>query len=111
MAIKPSLVEHIFRRVWVAQRGALDAEEKQREEDESDDGSVDEVESAGNGRAHTPQRVTKINADALKMSSEFLRLFIIEALRRAQMEAMVDDSATIEPHHVEQVLAQLLLDF
>lgn len=45
------------------------------------------------------------------MSAEFLKLFLIEALHRAQMEAMMDDAATVEPHHIEQILAQLLLDF
>ncbi|KAJ0398548.1 hypothetical protein P43SY_003377 [Pythium insidiosum] len=106
MSFKPSLVEHVFRGVWEEAGGgagaAYDASTG------SDNDSADDlVESTSRTAAH----VTKIHGDALKLSCEFLRAFVVEALRRAQMEAMVDDSTTVEPHHVEQILAQLLLDF
>jgi centromere protein X len=55
--------------------------------------------------------VTKIQQETLKLAAEYLRLFLIEALNRAKLEAIVDDSPTVEPHHVEQIVAQLLLDF
>lgn len=119
--IKPSLVEHVFRGVWEANQSSgagTDSFDEARDDDSDEEAefgvatttasaaiaeSTDVLAAAG--------RVTKISQDALKLSSEFMRLFVIEAFHRAQMEAMVDDSPTIEPYHVEQILAQLLLDF
>uniref|UniRef100_K3X8K5 Centromere protein X n=1 Tax=Globisporangium ultimum (strain ATCC 200006 / CBS 805.95 / DAOM BR144) TaxID=431595 RepID=K3X8K5_GLOUD len=120
---KTSLVDHVFRGVWEANQSGGDSAQ-----DTGDDDSDEEMEyDLGSSDVRTPAnrhaassstdalagaaRVTKINQDALKLSSELLRLFVVEAFHRAQMEAMVDDSPTIEPHHVEQILAQLLLDF
>lgn len=102
MEIKTSLVEYIFRRVWENQQGISINDLCRNNGSGSDDEET---------KTDTPVRVVKISHDALKMSSEFLRLFIVDALYRAQMEAMVDDSPAVEPHHVEQILAQLLLDF
>lgn len=107
-AFKSSLVEHIFRCVWERNAAALadgaaagGGSRDRVGSDEEDEDEEDEAVAA----------VTKIHADAVKLSSEFLRVFLLEALNRAQMEAMVDDSPAIEPHHVEHILAQLLLDF
>lgn len=86
--IPSSLVEQLFRREWQAQ-------------DVTRDGTTSD---------HSLQ-ISKIQQDTLRMSAEFLKLFLIEALHRAQMEAMMEDAATVEPHHIEQILAQLLLDF
>jgi centromere protein X len=105
---KASLVEHVFRRVWLAS-GATEAAAGRRDWG-SDNDSFSEQEEAADASPGAA-RVSKIHPDAVKLSAEFLRLFVLEALHRAQMEAMVDDSATVEPHHLEQVLAQLLLDF
>ncbi|KAF1315207.1 Centromere protein x, partial [Globisporangium splendens] len=128
-AFKTSLVDHVFRSVWEANQsggGGADSaqdtgDDASDEEMEYDIGSSDVRAGASASRHATSlstadalggaARVTKISQDALKLSSELLRLFVIEAFHRAQMEAMVDDSPTIEPHHVEQILAQLLLDF
>lgn len=107
-SFKPSLVEHIFRSVWTSSSSSADAHDSAaRDTSHDDDDSVDEIEI----ESADASRVTKISQDALKLSSELLRVFALEALRRAQMEAMVDDSPAVEPHHVEQILAQLLLDF
>lgn len=95
---KASLVERVLRRAWGAEADA-EADREAESELESDE------EPAAGARAR------KIHADAVKLSAEFLRLFVLEALHRAQMEAMVDDSAEVQPRHLEQVLAQLLLDF
>lgn len=110
-AFKNSLVEHIFRCVWERNAAALadgsaaaSSRDGRRDRVDSDEDDEDEEEDAAAAS-------TKINSDAVKLSSEFLRVFLLEALNRAQMEAMVDDSPTIEPHHVEHILAQLLLDF
>lgn len=105
---KASLVEHVFRRVWLA-NGGTDAVAGRREWESDNDSYSDQEDGADS--ASGASRVSKIHPDALKLSAEYLRLFVLEALHRAQMEAMVDDSATVEPHHLEQVLAQLLLDF
>lgn len=115
--IKPSLVEHVFRSVWASNtssasnlNGSSDALDSAQDDDS--DGEAEFLASAESVDVHAAAaRVTKISQDALKLSSEYLRLLVLEAFHRAQMEAMVDDSPTIEPHHVEQILAQLLLDF
>lgn len=117
---KTSLVDHVFRSVWESNQSAGAVAIDGAGDDDSDDemeydiDSTDVRAAAAGGAPGTntgATRITKINQDALKLSSELLRLFAVEAFQRAQMEAMVDDSPTIEPHHVEQILAQLLLDF
>lgn len=105
-SFKPSLVEHVLRGVWASNSGggsALDSG--------GNDDSDDEAEFLAGSETADASRVTKISQDALRLTSELLRLLVLEAFRRAQMEAMVDDSPAVEPHHVEQILAQLLLDF
>mmetsp|Transcript_21529 Transcript_21529/g.31218 ORF Transcript_21529/g.31218 Transcript_21529/m.31218 type:complete len:96 (-) Transcript_21529:55-342(-) len=57
------------------------------------------------------QNPAKISADALKLSAEYLRLFVIEAHRRANEEAGVEHAEQIEPEHIEKVMLSLLLDF
>jgi centromere protein X len=105
--INPKLIEHVFRSVWEAQL-AQDKENEKADAIDGDDGD-NEIEAAGLSRS--PQHVTKIQQETLKLAAEYLRLFLIEALNRAKLEAIVDDSPTVEPHHVEQIVAQLLLDF
>lgn len=118
--IKPSLVEHVFRGVWEASQSSgagTDSFDEARDDDSDEEAEFGVATTTAAAAAESTDvlaaagRVTKISQDALKLSSEFLRLFVIEAFHRAQMEAMVDDSPTIEPYHVEQILAQLLLDF
>ncbi|RLN75580.1 hypothetical protein BBJ28_00024800, partial [Nothophytophthora sp. Chile5] len=108
------LVEHIFRAAWAshATNAAEELEERRRSLDSEGSDDADELDTAPLGSAAaSAARVKKIHPDAVKLSSEYLRLFVVEALHRAQMEATVDDSPTVEPHHLEQILAQLLLDF
>jgi len=93
--LKPRLVEKIFKRTW---------EERQGSRVNMEDEHVD-------SRFQDTQDVTKIQSDALVLSSELLRLFLLEALYRAQEEAMIDDSPDVQPHHIEQILVQLMLDF
>jgi len=54
---------------------------------------------------------TKINADGVQLSGEFLRLFVVEAINRAAKVAEAEGAESIEPSHLEQILPQLLLDF
>lgn len=49
--------------------------------------------------------------EALRLTSEILRLFVVEALQRAREVALSQEEEEILPDHVEQIMAQLLLDF
>ncbi|RVW75167.1 Protein MHF2-like [Vitis vinifera] len=51
------------------------------------------------------------NANALKLSCELLRVFVIEAVERAATIAEAEGVNKIEATHLERILPQLLLDF
>ncbi|KAI9108836.1 hypothetical protein K1719_020141 [Acacia pycnantha] len=51
------------------------------------------------------------NANALKLSSELLRIFVTEAIQRAAAIAEREGTNQIEATHLESILPQLLLDF
>lgn len=64
----------------------------------------------------------RITNEALVAIGELLRVFVIEARHRAGIEAECekegaadgkanDDKATIKPHHITRVAAELLMDF
>uniref|UniRef100_A0AAV1UGH9 Centromere protein X n=1 Tax=Peronospora matthiolae TaxID=2874970 RepID=A0AAV1UGH9_9STRA len=104
---KVALVEQLFQSAWAAN---VTAAAETIGSDSSDEEEMFDSAPLITAAA-AASRVRKIHADALKLSTEMLRLFVVEAVRRAQMEAMVDDSEHVEPLHIEQVLAQLMLDF
>ncbi|GMF19005.1 unnamed protein product [Phytophthora fragariaefolia] len=106
-SFKPALVEQLFQATWAANAASAAGAGASDSSDEEELLDSAPLVSAAAAAA----RVRKIHADAVKISAELLRLFVLEAVRRAQMEAMVDDSEQVEPQHVEQILAQLLLDF
>ncbi|XP_063068603.1 centromere protein X [Engraulis encrasicolus] len=54
---------------------------------------------------------TKVNSDAVTLTSEMLQIFVEEASRRALKQATAEDSQQVEVEHFEKVLPQLLLDF
>ena len=54
---------------------------------------------------------TRANADALWLSSEYLHVIVVEAIHRAALVAKEAGDASVEPHHLEMVLPQVLLDF
>lgn len=54
---------------------------------------------------------TKASNDALKLSAEYMRCFVLEAAHRAAETAKAEGVTRVEPHHLEKVLPQLLLDF
>ncbi|KAK4799872.1 hypothetical protein SAY86_025237 [Trapa natans] len=56
-------------------------------------------------------RSTSANTNALKLSCELLRLFVIEAIQRATTIADAEGSTRIEATHLERILPQFLLDF
>ncbi|GMN56872.1 hypothetical protein TIFTF001_025989 [Ficus carica] len=53
----------------------------------------------------------KSNGNALKLSCEFLRVFVTEAVQRAATIAEAEGVSKIEATHLERILPQLLLDF
>ncbi|CAK4625444.1 hypothetical protein LEN26_020575 [Aphanomyces euteiches] len=97
---KPKLIERILRNVWENTDQEANAMYETKEDD--DDEAL---------RGTDVREITKIQPDALNMTAEFMRLFVLEALRRAQDEAMIEESTQVEPRHIEQILAVLLLDF
>ncbi|CAH0493184.1 unnamed protein product [Peronospora farinosa] len=104
---QPAMVEQLFQSAWAANAASTAetiAGDSSEEEELFDSAPLVSAAAAAS-------RVRKIHIDAVKLSAEMLRLFVVEAVHRAQMEAMVDDSEQVEPLHVEQILAQLLLDF
>ena len=62
-------------------------------------------------QAFSEKMNVKMDADSTLMSGEYLRLFVAEAINRAKQEAETAGDSTIEPHHIEMILPQLLLDF
>ncbi|XP_024397177.1 protein MHF2 homolog isoform X2 [Physcomitrium patens] len=92
----------IFKFVW-AQTA------KKRSKEDSDEADP-EVAAAGAGPSKK-SRGTNINSDALKLSCEYLRLFVTEAVERAALVAEAEGCTTIEGTHFERILPQLLLDF
>ncbi|CAI5712632.1 hypothetical protein KXD40_001640 [Peronospora effusa] len=104
---QPAMVEQLFQSAWAANAASTSETiggDSSEEEELFDSAPLVSAAAAAS-------RVRKIHVDAVKLSAEMLRLFVVEAVHRAQMEAMVDDSEQVEPLHVEQILAQLLLDF
>ncbi|XP_062225939.1 protein MHF2 homolog isoform X1 [Phragmites australis] len=95
----PELIHAIFKLVW-SRRG---------ERGSGDGNEVVDVEPAPDTSRRN--RSTTANASALKVSCEFLRIFVTEAIQRSAFIAEAEESTVIEPTHLERVLPQLLLDF
>ncbi|XP_062875139.1 centromere protein X [Trichomycterus rosablanca] len=53
----------------------------------------------------------KASNDAVSLMAEMLKIFVVEATRRAMKQAENEDCAAVDLEHVEKVLPQLLLDF
>ncbi|XP_027333524.1 protein MHF2 homolog isoform X2 [Abrus precatorius] len=68
------------------------------------------VELAGIGTSRK-NRPTSANANAVRLTSELLRVFITEAVQRAAAIAEAEGANQIEASHLEIILPQLLLDF
>eukprot|EP00041_Stephanoeca_diplocostata_P006217 m.78524 g.78524 ORF g.78524 m.78524 type:complete len:105 (+) comp16238_c0_seq3:140-454(+) len=54
---------------------------------------------------------TRSSADALALTAEYMRSFVLEAAFRAAKEAQEVDSSQVEPEHLSKALPQLLLDY
>ncbi|KAF4351302.1 hypothetical protein F8388_010856 [Cannabis sativa] len=96
----PDLIHAIFKLVW-------NKRSLEREKNEGADALDCEV-GAGTTRK---SRSTTANGNALKLSCEFLRMFIAEAVQRAAAIAEAEGVNKIEATHLERILPQLLLDF
>ncbi|XP_017339585.1 centromere protein X [Ictalurus punctatus] len=54
---------------------------------------------------------SKVSNDTVILMAEMLRIFVIEATRRAIKQAENEDCVGVDLEHVEKILPQLLLDF
>ena len=54
---------------------------------------------------------TKFNQDGLMMTTDMLRLYVVEAASRASSQANCEGSTVAELEHLEKILPQFLLDF
>lgn len=53
---------------------------------------------------------TKVNNDALSLTTELLRLFVSEAAARAGKQAERETALNVTVEHLEKILPQLILD-
>ncbi|KAG7023086.1 Protein MHF2-like protein, partial [Cucurbita argyrosperma subsp. argyrosperma] len=79
----------------------------EREKNESSDAMDCEVD-AGTSKKSRPMSA---NANALKLTSKLLQIFVSEAVQRAATIAEAEGISRIEATHLERILPQLLLDF
>lgn len=70
-------------------------------------GATDTSGAAAGARAKPPS----LSVSATKLSAELLRLFTVEAVRRAAEYATSEGQSLVTPEHIEKILPQLLLDF
>lgn len=96
---QPDTLQEIFKFVWVQ------TAKKRSKED------LEEADPEAGAGPSKKSRGTNINSDALKLSCEYLRLFVSEAVERAALVAEAEGCTTIEGTHLERILPQLLLDF
>ena len=59
----------------------------------------------------TDKDKTKMSSDAVRLTSEVIKVYILEALERAAQQAKRQDTTEVTPEHFEKILPQFLLDF
>nr|XP_045014745.1 centromere protein X isoform X2 [Jaculus jaculus] len=59
---------------------------------------------------HFRDQKTKVSRDALQLMVEFLRIFVVAAVRGVR-QAQAEDLDIVDVEQLEKVLPQLLLDF
>jgi len=52
-----------------------------------------------------------VSKNAMKLSAEYMRLFVLEAIHRSEQLARDEGSPSVEIEHLQKILPQLLLDF
>lgn len=53
----------------------------------------------------------KMSIEAVKLTSEVIKIYIVEALSRAGEQAKREDASEVTLEHFEKILPQFLLDF
>ena len=56
-------------------------------------------------------REIRPSQDAIKLLGEYLYVFVAEAVLRAEKQADLNGTKTIDASHIQRILPQLLLDF
>ncbi|RZC10931.1 Protein MHF2-like isoform B [Glycine soja] len=100
------LIHSILKRFWTLQ--ALERENVEANDPPDSEWVLLPQVGVGTSKKN---RSTSANANALKLTSELLRIFITEAVQRAATIAEAEGASQIEPTHLEIILPQLLLDF
>ncbi|KAK3258270.1 hypothetical protein CYMTET_32679 [Cymbomonas tetramitiformis] len=93
---KPELLGELFKLVW---------EQQAQSEYETVLCLDEENDKRGNARTPTASK------EALRLSAELLKLFVMEAVDRASACAKAQGDDQVEASHFERILPQLLLDF
>ena len=81
------------------------------------DPTYDTVASFGNNTVEQMLKMvfkdekSKYTPDTLKMTTEMMRLYVVEAASRASSQAKCEGSTVVELEHLEKILPQLLLGF
>uniref|UniRef100_A0A5G2QZG8 Centromere protein X n=1 Tax=Sus scrofa TaxID=9823 RepID=A0A5G2QZG8_PIG len=60
---------------------------------------------------HFKDDKTKVSGDALQLTAELLKVFVVEAAVRSVRQAQAEDLTRVDVDQLEKVLPQLLLDF
>ncbi|XP_033037534.1 centromere protein X isoform X3 [Trachypithecus francoisi] len=60
---------------------------------------------------HFKDDKTKVSGDALQLTAELLKIFVVEAAVRGVRQAQAEDAPRVDVDQLEKVLPQLLLDF
>ncbi|XP_058561427.1 centromere protein X isoform X1 [Neofelis nebulosa] len=60
---------------------------------------------------HFKDDKTKVSGDALRLTADLLKIFVVEAAIRSVRQAQAEDLALVDVDQLEKVLPQLLLDF
>jgi len=62
-------------------------------------------------KIHFQSDKTKYNNDSLLLTTEMLRIYVLEAAHRAAHQAKSEGAQTVQLEHLEKVLPQFLMDF
>ena len=54
---------------------------------------------------------TKYSPDSLQLTTEMLKVYVVEAAHRAAYQANSEGAAVVQLEHLEKILPQFLMDF
>ncbi|KAK1319224.1 hypothetical protein QJS10_CPB04g01617 [Acorus calamus] len=106
-AFDPDLIDAIFKLVWKRKKKGPPSAAFVG----SEIGGTDVVDAEDEVGTSKKNRPTTVKVEALKLSCELIRIFVIEAVQRAAIIAEAEGISKIEATHLERILPQLLLDF